>query len=297
MIALLVWLLVRRMLRPLEHLAISASHIAKTSDHALRVQVKERPDEINSLAQTMNGMLNSLEGAYRDMQNVNDLQKRFLADVSHELRTPLTIMLSSLDLMKKERGGDPEFQANALENIHAEAERMARLTTRLLMLARTDASMPFAHEPLLISDIIGDAYRQGRSASRTIHMECQGLEALENAVIFGNADYLKQVLLIVLENACKYTPDDGKVIIRGDIRGQRVEISITDTGIGIIQADLPKLFERFYRGKNVRHQQGTGLGLSIAKGIVEQHSGTISVASEEGVGTIFTIRIPLLSQA
>ncbi|TMB86419.1 MAG: HAMP domain-containing protein, partial [Chloroflexi bacterium] len=120
-IALLVWLLVRRMLRPLEHLAVFASDIARTSDHALRVQVRQRPDEINSLAQTINGMLHSLEGAYRDVQNVNDLQRRFLADVSHELRTPLTIMLSSLDLMKKERGGDPEFQANALENIRIEA--------------------------------------------------------------------------------------------------------------------------------------------------------------------------------
>src|SRR6266567_2165168 len=143
-IALLVWLLVRRMLRPLEHLAVSASDIARTSDHALRVLARERPDEINSLAQTINGMLHSLEGAYRDVQNVNDLQRRFLADVSHELRTPLTIMLSSLDLMKKERGGDPEFQANALENIRIEAERMARLVTRLLMLARTDANAPFA---------------------------------------------------------------------------------------------------------------------------------------------------------
>jgi two-component system OmpR family sensor kinase len=294
-ITLLVWLLVRRMLRPLEHLAVSASDIARTSDHALRVQARERPDEINSLAQTMNGMLNSLEGAYRDVQNVNDLQRRFLADVSHELRTPLTIMLSSLDLMKKERGGDPEFQANALENIHAEAERMARLVTRLLMLARTDASTPFAREPLLISDIIGEAYRQGCSANRTIRMECQGLESLEDAVVSGNADYLKQVLLIVLENACKYTPDGGKVTIRGEMREQHLAITIADTGIGIDQADLPRLFERFYRAKNARSQPGMGLGLSIARGIIEQHSGTISVKSTPGRGSDFIISLPLLN--
>jgi len=294
-VAVLVWLLVRRMLRPLEQLAVSASHIARTSDHALRVQAKERPDEINSLAQTMNGMLNSLEGAYRDVQNVNDLQRRFLADVSHELRTPLTIMLSSLDLMKKEWGGDPEFQANALENIHVEAERMARLVTRLLMLARTDAGTPFAREPLLISDIIGEAYRQGCPANRTIRMECQGGETLEDAVISGNADYLKQVVLIVLENACKYTPDNGKVTIVEKVRGQYVEITIADTGIGIDQADLPRLFERFYRAKNARDQPGTGLGLSIAEGIIEQHSGTISVESTRGQGSSFLISLPLLN--
>ena len=294
-IALLVWLLVRRMLRPLEHLAVSAARIARTSDHALRVQAEERPDEINSLAQTMNGMLVSLEGAYRDVQNVNDLQRRFLADVSHELRTPLTIMLSSLDLMKKERGGDLEFQANALENIYAETERMARLVTRLLMLARTDASTPFAREPLLISDIIGEVYLQGCTANRMIHMECQGLEALEDAVVSGNADYLKQVLLIMLENACKYTPEGGKVTIRGDMKEQNVEITIADTGIGINQADIPRLFERFYRAKNTRSQPGTGLGLSIAKSIIEQHNGTICVESTLNQGSCFLISLPLLN--
>ncbi len=294
-IALLIWLLVRRMLRPLEHLAVSASQIARTRDHALRVQVREQPDEINSLAQTVNGMLNSLEGAYRDIQNVNDLQRRFLADVSHELRTPLTIMLSSLDIMKKEQGRDPEFQANALENIRLETERMARLVTRLLMLARSDANIPFAREPLLIVDIIEEAYHQGRPPNRNIRIECQGLEALEDAVISGNADYLKQVLLIILENACKYTPDDGKVTIRADMRGQHVEIIIADTGIGIDQADLPRLFERFYRATNARSLPGTGLGLSIAKGIIEQHSGTISVQSTCGQGSSFLISLPLLN--
>jgi signal transduction histidine kinase len=293
--ALLVWLLVRQMLRPLERLADSASRITIVSDHALRLHAGERPDEVNRLAQTINGMLHSLEGAYQDVQNVNDLQRRFLADVSHELRTPLTIMLSSLDLMKKERGGDPEFQANALENIRIEAERMARLVTRLLMLARTDANAPFAREPLLIVDIIGEAYRRGCPPNRTICMECQGLEALEDAVVSGNADYLKQVLLILLENACKYTLDGGKVTIRGEMRGQYLAITIADTGIGIEQADVPRLFERFYRAPNVRSQPGTGIGLSIAKGIIEQHNGTISVESTPGRGSSFIISLPLLN--
>src|SRR5438105_8898447 len=106
-------------------------------------------------------------------------------------------------MMKKEWGGDPELQANALENIRIEAERMARLVTRLLMLARTDANAPFAREPILIVDIIEEAHRQGCPANRTICMECQGLESLEDAVVSGNADYLKQVFLILLENAFK----------------------------------------------------------------------------------------------
>jgi signal transduction histidine kinase len=147
----------------------------------------------------------------QDIGSKNDLQRRFLADASHELRTPLTIMLSSLELMKKEEGSDPEFQTNALENIYTEAQRMARLTTRLLLLARTDARAPFVRQPLLIVDIISEAYRQGCPSHRKITTQCQGLETLEDAVVSGNADYLKQVFLILLENACKYTPDGGQV--------------------------------------------------------------------------------------
>jgi signal transduction histidine kinase len=296
LVALLVWLLVRQMLRPLERLADSASHIAQTRDHGLRVPVVGRPDEITSLAQTINGMLHALEEAYQHAQKVNDLQRRFLADASHELRTPLTIMLSSLELMKKEEGSDPEFQINALANIHTEAERMARLTTRLLMLARTDTSAPFLREPLLIVDIISEAYRQGCPPDRKLMMACRGLETLDDAVVSGNADYLKQVFLIVLENACKYTLDGGKVTVTGERKGQELVVTIADTGIGIAQDDLPRLFERFYRAPNASIQPGMGLGLSIALGIVEQHNGTIKVESTLGQGSRFAISLPLLNE-
>ncbi len=295
-IALLVWLLVRQTLHPLERLADSASRIALTRDHGLRVPVEGPPDEINSLARTINGMLDSLEETYLHIQKVNDLQRRFLADASHELRTPLTIMLSSLELMKKEQGSDPEFQTNALENIHVEAQRMARLTTRLLLLARTDASAPFAREPLLIVDIISEAYHQGYPPDRKISLECQGLEMLDDAAVSGNADYLKQVFLIVLENACKYTPDGGKVTVIAERKEQKLFVTIADTGIGIAQEDLPRLFERFYRGQNAHSEPGMGLGLSIALGIIEQHNGTIKVESEPGQGSRFTISLPLLNE-
>jgi signal transduction histidine kinase len=126
-------------------------------------------------------------------------------------------------------------------------------------------------------------------------VECQGLEALEDAVVSGNADYLKQVLLIVLENACKYTPDGGTVTIRGAMSEHHLTITIADTGIGIDQADLPRLFERFYRAPNARSQPGMGLGLSIARSIIEQHSGTINVESTPGQGSRFIITLPLLN--
>src|SRR5581483_9039814 len=122
---LLIWRLIRRAMRPLEHLAATTVKIAEASDHSLRLKPRGRPDEINSLTHAINSMLQSLDDAYQQVQKVNDLQRNFLADVSHELRTPLTVILSSLDLMRKEE--DPEFQVSALESIHTEAERMARM--------------------------------------------------------------------------------------------------------------------------------------------------------------------------
>ncbi|GHO54451.1 sensor histidine kinase [Ktedonobacter robiniae] len=293
---LLVWLLVRRATRPLEHLAATASEIAEVSDHSLRLQPEGPRDEINRLAHTINGMLQSLEDGYQQVQAVNELQRQFLADISHELRTPLTIMLSSLDLLKKEGGTDPDFQASALENIRLEAERMARMVTQLLILARTDASATMTREPLLVVDIVDEAYRKAQPADSKLSLECHELDLLEDAVVLGNADYLKQLFLILLENAFKYTPAGGKVIVSGSLNEDTVAITVADTGIGITESDLALVFHRFYRAENARFRSGMGLGLSIAQSIVEQHGGKITLASTVGRGSRFTVLLPLLNR-
>jgi two-component system, OmpR family, sensor kinase len=294
--ALLVWLLVRRATRPLEHLAGAASEIAAASDHALRLQPEGPNDEIKRLTNTVNSMLHSLEEAYQQVQAVNELQRHFLADVSHELRTPLTILLSSLDLLKKEGGADPQFLASTLENIRTETERMARLVTQLLILARTDASATVAREPLFLVDIVADTCRETQPAGDKIRLECRELDRLEDAVVLGNADYLKQLFLILLENACKYTSEGGTVEVIGMLNEETVVIRVADTGIGIAENDLPRVFDRFYRADNARFRSGMGLGLSIARSIAEQHGGTITVASELGRGSHFTVTLPLLNQ-
>lgn len=291
---LLVWLLVRRATRPLEHLEARASQIAAASDHSLRLRSEGPPDEITRLGHTINSMLDSLEEAYRQVQAVNTLQRHFLADISHELRTPLTILLSSLDLLKKEAGSDPAFQEAALDNIQLEVERMARMVTRLLILARTDSSAAVAREPLLVVDIVDEVCRTARSAEQKRNLSCRNLELLEDAVVLGNADYLKQLFLILLENAFKYTPARGEVEVSGAWHGGTVAITVADTGIGIAESDLARVFERFYRADNARFRSGMGLGLPIARSIAEQHGGTITAESTLGQGSRFTVLLPRL---
>jgi signal transduction histidine kinase len=292
--ALAIWLLVGHEMRPLEQLATSAAKIAATKDHSRRLAPRPRADEIGRLAQTINGMLQALEGAYQEVQKVNDLQRQFLLDVSHELRTPLTVMLSSLDLLNKVGATDPEFQASSLTQVRAEADRMARMVSQLLILARSDAQVTAAYEPVLLRDLLADLCSQRHATKREPTLECRELEGLEGVLVWGNPDYLKQLFLILLDNACKYTPADGRVILMGSLEGGPVTITVADTGMGIPPGDLPSIFERFYRAENARSQPGAGLGLAIAQRIVEQHEGKIEVESALGQGSRFLVTLPCL---
>jgi two-component system OmpR family sensor kinase len=293
---IVTWLLVRGAMRPLERLAATTAEIAASQDHTRRVPAAGPSDEIRRLATTINGMLEALDSAYRQVQDVNDLQRHFLADVSHELRTPLTIMLSSLDLMSKIGPTDPDFQARTLDDMRVEADRMARMVTQLLMLARTNANLAQAQGPILLVDVVSDVCRQA-GANGGVPVTCHDLAVLEGAVVWGNADYLKQLFLILVDNACKYTPAGGCVQVSGTLDAENASITIADTGIGIAEADLPHIFDRFYRAGNARNQPGTGLGLAIAQRIAEQHGGQIRVSSALGAGSRFTVAVPLLDQA
>jgi len=291
---LAIWLLVRQAMRPLERLARTAADIAAAQDHSRRLSPQGPPDEINRLAHTINGMLQALEDAYQQVQKVNDLQRHFLIDVSHELRAPLTIMLSSLDLIRRVGATDPDFQAHSLERMGLEAERMARMVAQLLILARSDAAVAAAHEPILLGDIVVEVCRQRHPTDNEPTLECRGMKSLERAFVWGNPDYLRQLLLILLDNAFKYTAAGGRVEVTGVLNEETVAITVADTGMGILPGDLPKIFDRFYRAENARFQPGAGLGLAIAQRIVEQHSAKIHVESKPGQGSRFTVSLPLL---
>ena len=292
--ALSIWLLVRHAMHPLEHLAATAAEIAVTKDHSRRLLPRGHTDEISRLAHTINGMLRALEDSYQEVQKVNDLQRHFLIDVSHELRTPLTVMLSSLDLIKKVGATDPEFQTSSLERVQVEAERMARMVTQLLILARSDSDVTAAYEAVLVRDIVTDLCSQRHPTDGEPTLKCRDLELLEGALVWGNPDYLKQLFLILLDNAFKYTPANGNVEFIGSLNEGTVTITVADTGIGIPAGDLPRVFDRFHRGENARFRSGVGLGLAIAKRITEQHGGIIEVTSELCQGSRFMVTLPCL---
>ncbi len=242
---LAAWLLTRQAMRPLEDLASTAAAIAAAQDHTRRLVRPRSSDEIGRLTTTINGMLQALEESYRQVQALNDLQRQFLADVSHELRTPLTIMLSSLDVVGKVGESDPDFQARALADMRVEADRMARMVTQLLLLARTDAGTAVARRPLLPADILADVCRQIGPTEGKATLTCEGLDRLEGTVVLGNHDYLTQLFLILLDNAFKYTAADGSVTITAAPQGESVTVAVVDTGVGINAHDLPHIFERF----------------------------------------------------
>ncbi len=287
------WIVARAALRPVERVAAAAESVTRGRDLGQRVAYAGPPDELGRLAGTFNTMLGELERAYRQLDESNQRLRQFLADYAHELRTPLTLITSNLDLLARVGPNDPAFSAQALADIRGEAGRMARLITQLLVLGRADAGAQITRIPMLLGEVVGDVCRQAQTMAEGIQFTSAVADAVGGAVIEGHPDYLKQLLLILVDNACKYTRPPGEVRVEAAIEDGRVRLSVSDTGSGIDSGDLPHIFDRFYRGKNAGGVTGTGLGLAIARWVAEQHGGTIEVDSAPGRGSRFSVVLPV----
>jgi two-component system, OmpR family, sensor kinase len=301
------WLVARAALRPIDQLSREAERIGQTQDLGLRVsaRVSERTDEVGRLAATFNGMLDRLQEAFGALQGANqkleaalESQRRFVADASHELRTPLTTVLGNASLLRRFDRLTPEDRVAAVQQIAAESERMSRLVNDLLTLARADAGQLLERRPVALGPLLEDVALQGKVLADA--KVAVSVVRLADADVLGDADALRQLLLILVDNAIKYTPAGGSVTLglnadsdRG--RGGRARISVVDTGVGIPASDQPHVFDRFYRADRARQSGGTGLGLAIGKWIAEAHGGTITVESSTGNGSVFTVTLPALS--
>ena len=283
------WILAGVTLRPIHRITQTAQTIGAEQDFSRRVQHAGPNDEIGQLAVTFNGMLTELEAAYRRVEQSLQSQRRFVADASHELRTPLTTIRGNIELLRHEPPLDAQEQADVLADARDETERLIRLVNQLLVLARADAGRPLRREALPIKPLLEDVCRHAKLLAPHRTIAC---EVSIDAAVWGDADGLVQVLLILLDNALVHTPPSATVSVNAGAVDQYVAIRIQDTGPGIAPDLVPHIFERFYRGDRSRSGGGMGLGLSIAQELVQAQGGTLNVESEIGRGSMFTITLP-----
>jgi signal transduction histidine kinase len=279
------WVLAGMSLRPIHRLTQTAQTIGAERDFSRRVEHTGPDDEVGRLAKTLNSMLSELQEAYQQVGQALERQRRFVADVSHELRTPLTTLNGNVALLRREPPISAEDRSEVLTDMASESKRLIRLANDLLALARADARRPLRSEPVPIKPIVEEVCRQARLLAPEREIHCS---APHEVVAWGQADALKQVLLILLDNAIKH--GDGPTTVTCDVLEGGVAVSVRDTGPGIDPDLVPHLFERFVAGSEA--DAGIGLGLSIAKALVEAQGGTIGFESQVGEGSVFSVTLP-----
>jgi two-component system OmpR family sensor kinase len=286
------WLLSGLVLRPIHRITQTAQAIGTERDLSRRVQYAGPNDEIGQLATTFNAMLAELQAAYHQVEQALQQQRQFVADVSHELRTPLTTLRGNLGLLRREPSISTEDREDILDDMVGESDRLIRLVSDLLTLARAGAGRLLQSEPVAVRPLIEDVCRQARLLDPKRAITC---DDLADVLVVADRDALKQVLLILMDNSLKHAT--GPITVSATSPAQtglgnppRIAISICDSGPGIDPEALPHIFERFYRGEAT--ESGIGLGLSIAKALIEAQNGTLAIQSEPGQSTTAIITIP-----
>lgn len=280
------WISTNQALTPLEAVTQTALQITRADDLSRRIPYSgPSTDEVGQLINAFNQTLGRLE-------NLFNTQRRFLADVGHELRTPLTVIRGNVDLMRRMNCTDDE----SMDSIVSEVERLTRLVGDLLLLAQAESGkLPLARNVVEVDSLVLESLQQMRIlAKERIRLN---LGEIDQVLVCGDKDRLKQVFVNLIGNAIKYTQSGGEVVVGVGKVESRARVTIRDNGPGIPTEDLPHIFERFYRGEKSRTRtrdgKGFGLGLSIAYWIVRNHGGIIEVSSKEGSGTTFCVWLPL----
>ncbi|MBU0605428.1 MAG: HAMP domain-containing protein, partial [Candidatus Omnitrophica bacterium] len=276
-------LLAKMTLRPVDNM-IKTIHDITAENMKLKLKLPGTRDEIDKLAVTFNDMLARLDYAFTS-------QKRLFEDLSHDLKTPLTIIKGEFEVaLKKKR--NPEDYESVLRSSLEEVNKIIRLADNMLMLASFEAQniMP-DRKKLDLSLIIQGVANNIRKLADEKHIEIS-LSQNDNMGIKGDEEQLKQMFLNLLDNAVKYTPENGKVTVTARREKENLRIKVQDTGRGIAGDRIERVFDRFYRADKSRTGQGFGLGLSIVKSVVDAHNGKIKIESSPGQGASFIISLP-----
>lgn len=270
-------------LRPVTKVTDTAREIAASRDFGRRVGIAGDPeDELVAMAATFDEMLASLDGAYRR-------QLSFLGDMSHELRTPLAVIHGNAELLT---AGEDDVAARQLASsqILRESERLTRLVDKLLVLARADAAEPLTGRPVALHEVVMEVFEELRSLAG----DRLRIRWIDPITVSGERDRLKQLLVVLVDNALRYTPAPGAVVLSLSDDGEDAVLRVEDEGIGLPNVPAERLFERSYRGEAARalDPSGSGLGLSIALWIAERHGGSILIEPNEPRGTRVSVRLP-----
>ena len=279
------WLLSRRALKPLDDMARAAEAIS-IENLSTRLEVPNTGDELQRFGEVLNKMLARLEGAVGTLS-------QFVADASHELRTPLALIRANAEIALR-RGRSPEAYREVLSGIVADTERMTSLVEDLLFLARSDSAVapPIEPAPIAIAAALSEAIDAVKhlAAARSVRILSAGDG---DAHVTGNRAMLKRMFMALLDNAIKNSREGGEIRIAVERSPDLLTVSIRDFGRGIDAADLPHIFQRFYRADKSRTGEGYGLGLSIAENIARAHGAEIGVTSAPGEGATFVVRMPV----
>ncbi len=283
------------------------AHLADALDEIddSRARIQMSAPELSGLEAALNNMLKRLEESRRK-------QIRFVDDASHELRTPIAVIQGYANMLDRWGKEDPAIRDEAIEAIKNEAEHVKTLLDQLLFLARGEMDRHVLEQkPLCVAPILTEVMEESMMLDGRHHYRLElpavseesGEMAEREMRIMGDGAMIKQCIRILCDNAVRYTPENGSIDLRagervgleanGDVR-REIFIEVADTGCGISPRELPRIFDRFYRGENARgdNTTGSGLGLSIARWIVEQHHGRIEAVSSPGIGTKMTILLP-----
>jgi heavy metal sensor kinase len=280
------YLLSRKALKPVDRIAAAARSIS-ISNLSERLPVSRTGDELERLAETCNAMLARLEVA------VNQI-KQFTADASHELRGPISFVRTVAEVAMRNTKADAESR-QAFEDIVEETAKATVLLEDMLTLARADAERgDKALKSLNLTAVVEEACDMARPLAEERHLDLSvSLDASRFVNVQGDFTFLRRLLWILLDNALKYTQAPGRIEVALSANGRQATVEVRDSGVGISAADLPHIFDRFYRADPSRSNvDGTGLGLAIAKWIAEMHHAELSVSSEMHKGTVFQLIVP-----
>lgn len=283
------YVLAHRALSPAADMARRAREIGASNLHE-RLAVPQPPDEVGSLAVVINDLLARLERSF-------DLQRRFVADASHELRTAVAIVRAESEIaLSRQRSA--EAYRDALRVTHDAGKRLTLIVDDLFLLARADeGSRVMSREPLYLDELVREVARSMRAlaAERSIHIEA---ESLPEALIEGDVELLRRMLLNLIDNAVKYGAEGSAVRVALCRREEQWELRVRDGGTGIPDDCREAIFERFYRVDRARSRatrsetSGAGLGLSIARWVAEEHGGSLTLSASSSSGSEFAVRIP-----